>query len=46
MLGVGIYACDPNRVLDTLLRACVPSDTMTGDEARWDFQEHYFAACF
>ena len=43
--AAGIYACDPHRVLDTLLRACVPSDSMIGDQRRWDFKEHYFAAC-
>ena len=41
----GIYACDPERVLDTLLRACVPLSTMADVDRRWDFKEHYFAAC-
>ena len=41
----GIYSCDPVRVLDTLLRACVPSETMTSDERRWDFKQHYLSAC-
>lgn len=41
----GIYSCDPNRVLDTLLRACVPSNTMTETERQWDFRKHYFGAC-
>ncbi len=41
----GIYACDPKRVLDTLLGACVRSDTMTARERRWDFKRHYFTAC-
>ena len=41
----GIYACDPVRVLDTLLRACVPLSTMADVDRRWDFKEHYFSAC-
>ncbi len=41
----GIYACDPKRVLDTLLRACVPTHSLTEDERHWDFKQHYFAAC-
>lgn len=41
----GIYSCDPHRVLDTLLRACVPSNTMTETERQWDFGKHYFGAC-
>ncbi len=41
----GIYACDPRRVLDTLLQSCVRSDRMTDAERRWDFRNHYFAAC-
>src|SRR5262249_31308767 len=28
----GIYACDPTKVLDTLLRACIPSDEMAEDD--------------
>jgi hypothetical protein len=40
----GIYACDPHRVLDTLLRACVPSNTLTETERQWDFRKHYFSA--
>ncbi|MEM6689836.1 MAG: ATP-grasp domain-containing protein [Planctomycetota bacterium] len=38
----GIYSCDPERVLETLVRACVPS---TSVEPEWDFQQHYFNAC-
>jgi len=38
----GIYACDPRKVLETLLRACVPTYSMQTD---WDFREHYFSAC-
>jgi ATP-grasp domain, R2K clade family 2 len=41
----GIYACEPKKVLLTLLRACVPTATMTADERCWDFQKHYFKAC-
>lgn len=41
----GIYACDPEKVLATLLRACVPVDQMTDTERPWNFQEHYAAAC-
>ena len=39
----GIYACDPNRVLNTLVSAAVPSDTM--ETPAWDFQQHYTNAC-
>lgn len=38
----GIYSCDPQHVLETLLRACVPTGSI---EAEWDFREHYFNAC-
>lgn len=41
----GIYACDPRRVLETLLRACVPTNSMNDELVRWDFEKHYFAAC-
>ena len=41
----GIYACDPTRVLETLLGASVPSKIMTVEDRRWDFKKHYFAAC-
>ena len=41
----GIYACDPDQVLATLLRACVPTDRMTDEERRWDFQRTYHHAC-
>lgn len=41
----GIYACDTSRVLDTLLRACVPSSAITGANQQWNFKSHYFAAC-
>jgi len=41
----GIYACDPPKVLDTLLRACVPSESMAEHEKMWDFQKHYYRAC-
>jgi hypothetical protein len=41
----GIYACDPRCVLETLLRACVPSNRLTVEERRWDFRRHYFDAC-
>ena len=34
----GIYACDPQQVLETLLRACVPTGSI---EADWDFRKHY-----
>lgn len=40
----GIYACDPGRVLETLLRACPPSAALTEPDRRWDFQHHYFSA--
>ena len=38
----GIYTCDPERVLETLVRACVPSASI---EPEWDFRRHYFNAC-
>lgn len=41
----GVYACDVNRVLDTLLGACVPTESLTEGQRRWDFQQHYVAAC-
>lgn len=41
----GIYACDPERVLRTLLRACVPTRTMSPAESRWDFELAYRKAC-
>lgn len=39
----GIYACDPNGVLETLLSGIAPSDTM--QSPAWDFQRHYAVAC-
>jgi hypothetical protein len=41
----GIYACDPEQVLATLLRACHPTDRMTERERPWDFRLHYQRAC-
>jgi hypothetical protein len=41
----GVYSCDPKIVLEVLLRACVPTDSLVGDDRRWDFRAHYFAAC-
>lgn len=41
----GIYACDPLRVLYTLLRACLPSNSLTNSQRRWDFERHYIEAC-
>jgi hypothetical protein len=41
----GIYACDPEPVLETLLRACVRKEGMTAEDSRWDFRQRYFAAC-
>lgn len=38
----GIYTCDPERVLETLVRACIPSALM---KPEWDFRTHYFNAC-
>ena len=39
----GIYACDPTRVLETLVLAAVQSDTMK--TSPWNFQQHYTNAC-
>ena len=39
----GIYACDPIRVLETLVSAAVQSDTM--ESPAWNFQQHYTNAC-
>ncbi|MDA7887578.1 ATP-grasp domain-containing protein [bacterium] len=39
----GIYACDPTRVLETLVSAAVKSDTMK--TSPWDFRKHYTNAC-
>ena len=39
----GIYACDPIRVLETLVSAAVESDTM--ESIAWDFRQHYMSAC-
>ena len=39
----GIYACDPTRVLETLVFAAVQSDTMK--TSPWNFQQHYTNAC-
>ena len=36
----GIYACDPEKVLQTLLRGCGPS-ALFDDE--WDFRKHYYS---
>lgn len=41
----GIYSCDPAAVLSVLLAACVPTDRVTGDANRWNFQSHYARAC-
>ena len=38
----GIYSCDPKRVLETLVRACVPTHSV---EPKSDFRQHYFKAC-
>lgn len=38
----GIYACDPNHVLQSLLRANIDSGTL--DNRRWDFAVHYAVA--
>lgn len=40
----GIYSCEPGKVLQALLAACIPSETMTREDHRWDFKAHYFAA--
>jgi hypothetical protein len=42
LVHVGEPACDPTMVLETLLRACVPTASI---EAEWDFRTHYFNAC-
>lgn len=42
--AAGIYGCDPESVLQTLLRACVSSDQMTESDRRWNFKRHYFTA--
>ena len=39
----GIYACDPVRVLETLLSSAVESDTI--ESSAWDFRQHYANAC-
>ena len=39
----GIYACDPIRVLETLVSAAVKSDTI--NSSPWDFRQHYANAC-
>ena len=41
----GIYACDPTAVLETLLAACVPTESLTADLRRWDFRPHYVRGC-
>ena len=38
----GIYACDPESVLQTLLRGSTPNKTI---DRAWDFRRHYFEAC-
>ena len=38
----GIYSCDPQRVLDTLVRACVPTPSVDPES---NFRQHYFNAC-
>lgn len=39
----GIYACDPIRVLETLVSSVVEADAM--DSSAWDFRQHYAKAC-
>lgn len=39
----GIYSCDPNHVLSSLLKASVPASDET--QHRWNFQEIYETAC-
>jgi hypothetical protein len=41
----GIYACDPEPILHTLLRACVHKRCLAEHDRQWDFQEPYSAAC-
>lgn len=41
----GIYACDPQQVLTTLLRACIPTASLKLEDQRWDFQTIYHQAC-
>ena len=38
----GIYTCDPELVLDTLVHGCNPIASVNPD---WDFRKHYFNAC-
>jgi hypothetical protein len=38
----GIYACDPEMVLETLLCACLPTPSI---DTEWDFRNHYAKAC-
>lgn len=38
----GIYGCQPDRVLETLIHACVFADKSIEP---WDFQRHYADAC-
>lgn len=40
----GIYSCDPNAVLEVLLRASVPLESLSSEDRRWNFKRHYFRA--
>ncbi len=38
----GIYSCDPERVLETLIRGCAATGSV---KPAWNFRETYFKAC-
>jgi ATP-grasp domain, R2K clade family 2 len=40
----GIYHCEPTKVLEVLLRACIPDNPRTVAHDCWDFARHYAAA--
>ncbi len=39
--GAGVYACKPDAVLDTILRACVGEGQASMADRRWNYREHY-----
>ena len=41
----GIYSCEPERVLQTLLRSALHRDDSSADIKRWNFRDLYFTAC-
>jgi hypothetical protein len=40
----GIYHCDPFKILEVLLKSCIPNQPRTAIHARWNFADHYAAA--